>query len=962
MKKIIVTCLAVLCGTGLLFSDTYYVAATGGSDTAAGTEVEPFATIEKGVQVAQDSDTLVLLTGTHTLTTVGDWLVISNAITVRGDAEAADVIVQPDTSTGIHCFFSVSNELARVANLTFTGASIIDNKTDAYRQSPFYLWAGTVTNCVIRDNTQANTGTVNQQGGLIDDCLFYGNSSSSVVDHWIGYGGALYIAGGETTNSVFRGNYTRCYGGAIYAYGGLVTDCVVTNNSIERHHGFNICVNGGTVRGCDVADGRQTSPNSTGGGVCVIRGVFEQGRVHGNVTSFSAAGVALVKTPATGTAGITANASVTTQIVQNCIIYDNTAGGNGAGVWMNSGILANCTVYDNTTPSGSGAGVYQTGGTVINNIVFNNSLDNIATSGGTVSYTCSDTAVAGIGNIAANPLFMNPTASDFSLRPGSPAIDSGTNLVGIASDFNGVARPQGTRFDMGALEYVSGAGELTCGFTVSHETLTAATDVTLNGYADGADTAGLVFSWDFNNDGIIDATGPEVTLSVTSSASYSVRLVVTNTADDSCEYLRENVIVFLPSVTYVNLSGSNALPYDTPAKGAHNLQDAIDAVAATDDEPGEVIVMDGTYRCPNTWTTITKPVKVHSQNGPAVTILQGWNSGSAVANYRVMRVNHDKAFVSGFTMENGKWDSIPYGDEGCGALRVISGVVSNCVIRNNNGNDLGGGVNLRGGTITHCEIYGNKAYRSNNSNAGKAGGIYMTGGTLQYSVISNNIACGTEAGCGIRMTGGTTRHCLIQDNRGNNTLVTGCGVYLAGGLMSECEIIGNGVNAPANSASGGGVRLAGGTLRNCLVADNKTVSLAGGVHQTGGTIESCTIVNNSTLGDGGGIWMSNGSVLNSIVYSNGTNNLTQSGGTITFSCINPLPTGVGNISGDPDFVDALNGNYRLNGESPCFNAGAYQAWMANATDLDGNPRIGSSIVDMGAYEALTPFATLFLIR
>lgn len=962
MKQPVGACLAMVLGTGLLWADTYYVAATGGSDAAAGTEAAPFATVEKGVQTAQDGDTVVLLAGVHTLATVGNWLLIDKAITVRGHgATAADAVVQPNKSTGVHCFFSVSNALARVANLTFTGAAIVDNGTDAYRQSPFYLWDGVLTNCVIRDNSQANTGTVNQRGGVIDDCLFHVNHSTSAINHWIGSGGALYIAGGVTTNCVFRGNYTRCFGGAIYAYGGLVTDCVVTNNSIERHYGFNICINGGTVRGCLVADGRQTSPNNPGGGVCVVRGVFEQSRVRGNTTPSSAAGVALVKSPA----GITPNASVTTQIVQNCVIYGNVAGANGAGVWMDSGCLANCTVSGNTCTGGTGAGVYQTGGAVINSIVFNNSLDNIVTSGGTVIHTCSDTVVEGVGNIAANPLFMNPAAGDFSLRPGSPAIDSGTNLVGIASDFYGVARPRGARFDMGAFERVSGAGDLVCGFTVSEETLAAAGDVILNGFADGADTTGLSFAWDFDNDGVIDDTGSEVTLSVLSPASYSVLLVVTNSAGDRCEYLREDVITFVTYVAYVNPGGSNTSPYETPAKGAHSLQDAVDAVAATDEEPGEVVVMDGTYPCPAPWTTITKPVTVRSQNGPAATILQGWNSGSAAANYRVMLVNHEKAFVSGFTLENGKWDSYVYGDQGCGALRVVAGVVSNCVIRNSNGNDLGGGVNLRGGTITHCVIYGNKAYRSNNVSAGKAGGIYMTGGTLQYSVVSNNIACSADAGCGIRMTGGITRHCLITDNLGNNAAVTGCGVHLAGGTMSECAITGNGVRDVTRSYAGGGVVQAGGTLRNCLIAGNRTSNRAAGVHQTGGTVENCTITANaSSAFVGSGLYLAGANAIarNNVIHGNGAGVASEPLCNIEYSSsksfatnvVVPATSGTANIGLDPLFSDAAGGDYTLGAGSPAIDAAAA---IGLTTDLAGNlrPKDGNGdtvpVPDIGCYEA-----------
>jgi len=48
-------------------------------------------------------------------------------------------------------------------------------------------------------------------------------------------------------------------------------------------------------------------------------------------------------------------------------------------------------------------------------------------------------------------------------------------------------------------------------------------------------------------------------------------------------------------------------------------------------------------------------------------------------------------------------------------------------------------------------------------------------------------------------------------------------------------------------------------------------------------------------------------------------------------------------------VDAANGDYRLQENSPCINKGnnAYVTWDF---DLDGNPRIWDNTVDMGAYE------------
>jgi hypothetical protein len=55
-------------------------------------------------------------------------------------------------------------------------------------------------------------------------------------------------------------------------------------------------------------------------------------------------------------------------------------------------------------------------------------------------------------NIVANPSFVN-ASSDFHLLAGSPAIDAGVPVSGVATDYDGVARPQGNGFDIGAYEF-----------------------------------------------------------------------------------------------------------------------------------------------------------------------------------------------------------------------------------------------------------------------------------------------------------------------------------------------------------------------------------------------------------------------------------------------------------------------------------------------------------------------------
>jgi hypothetical protein len=56
-------------------------------------------------------------------------------------------------------------------------------------------------------------------------------------------------------------------------------------------------------------------------------------------------------------------------------------------------------------------------------------------------------------SIAADPLFTNPGAGNYRLRPGSPAIDRGLD-VGVSVDFEGDVRPSLAGFDIGYDEYV----------------------------------------------------------------------------------------------------------------------------------------------------------------------------------------------------------------------------------------------------------------------------------------------------------------------------------------------------------------------------------------------------------------------------------------------------------------------------------------------------------------------------
>ncbi|MCL2104993.1 MAG: hypothetical protein FWH21_08080, partial [Kiritimatiellaeota bacterium] len=307
-------------------------------------------------------------------------------------------------------------------------------------------------------------------------------------------------------------------------------------------------------------------------------------------------------------------------------------------------------------------------------------------------------------------------------------------------------------------------------------------------------------------------------------------------------------------------------------------------------------------------------------------------------------------------------------DEGGG---VAYSTLDTCVLAGNTATDYGGGAYYS--TLDNCMLTGNTAYAG--------GGAYS--GTLDNCTLTGNTALGGGGAClgtlvNCTLTGNTATYygggsmfsmlntCTLINNTAdyegggvdngtlNNCLLTGNTATSGGGAsftrLNNCVVTNN-----MAGHSGGGSYF--GALNNCLLAGNTATDYAGGACD--GTLVNCTLWGN-TADEGGGSVSSK--LRNCIlwenfaigVYSYYPNYQASPYGSLEYSCtVTTAPGGAGNIAQDPMFVDAANGDFRLQLDSPCINAGN-NAYVAGAFDLDGNQRITYGTVDMGAYEMLQP--------
>jgi hypothetical protein len=227
-----------------------------------------------------------------------------------------------------------------------------------------------------------------------------------------------------------------------------------------------------------------------------------------------------------------------------------------------------------------------------------------------------------------------------------------------------------------------------------------------------------------------------------------------------------------------------------------------------------------------------------------------------------------------------------------------------------------------------------------------AGAAYVL---LVDCVVHHNHAIGGGGG----MYGGRILRCVVENNTCGNS-----GTYPGGAGLSSSSGYDSVVQDNTQTGSGGdGGGLRNGTYHRCIIRRNATAGRGGGTMSPVSMVD-CLIVDNVAGGDGGASY--HGSDTDFINCTIAGNTAASTAGCYNGALKNCLAlnanasvtTSSTMTSGDPKFVDAANGDYRLAADSPCIDAGSNANRPTNDVrrDCGGLPRIVNTTVDQGCHE------------
>ena len=729
------------------------------------------------------------------------------------------------------------------------------------------------------------------------------NGSDNCIIDCEGDGRGFYFHTGEGENSVISGftitngqtddgessgsGYDERFGGGISCYQSspTINNCIITGNSGRLGGGISCYDSSPTINNCTISG--NTAPYDGGGILCRFFSSpsIVKCTITGNTTDSWGGGISC--------------STSSSPTITNCLIIENT--GNCGGICCGGFSSPNIT---NSTISGNkavihGGGIHlghNSSPTFSNCILWNNLPDQInvlSESGASVLVMYSDIqgGYTGVGNIDADPLFVDPENDDYHLTESSPCRDVGTPTGAPIDDIDGDPRPQGAGYDMGADEFLNISPYIPSAPNPSANSINISLDTTLSwtgGAPDPEDT--VTYDIYFGT----TSTAASVATNYTST-TYDPGTLEYNTTYYWQIVARDNHAAEAEGPVWSFATGALGVTIHVPGN-YQTIQAAIDAASDGD----TVLVADGTYTGEDNKNLDFngKAITVQSGNGPANCVIDCQGDGRG---FYFHTGEGENSVISGFTIINGQTDD--GGPGGAISCYQSSPIITNCIISGNHATNAdAGGISCYDSspTITNCTISGNTAHYN-------AGGIlcsFFSSPTIVKCCIAGNTAGLWGGGISCSTSSSPTiTNCLIIENTGN------CGGICCGGFSSP-------------------------NITNSTISGNKAVIHGGGIHlghNSSPTFSNCILWNN---------------------LPDQINVLSESGASVLvmYSDIQGGYTGVGNIDTAPLFVDPENDDYHLTESSPCREVGTPTG--APIDDIDGDPRPQGAGYDMGADEFL----------
>ena len=552
----------------------------------------------------------------------------------------------------------------------------------------------------------------------------------------------VYVADGATLEGfVIEEGFSKFHGGgALLQTRARLSNCIIRNNYARQKQGGGVF--GGIVEDSILAENRA----SQGGGAaacelhrCVLK---ENMAILERIDPWLLPSTHCDECPSTeDRAGEAFGGGAYHCRAYACLFYENETAGKGGG--LKGGQATHCTVIANEAGEGPG-GVYDAH--LSNSIIYYNygaTTNNYASS--TFDYSCTVPPVTGPGCISVLPGLASLASGD--LTRASLCRDAAPRHDKIRLDLRG--RPwSGSTVNMGCLASGSFTGALQAALSptipFNHPGIEVVASVVRPGETTRISSTGYgeaeTIEW-LENGQVFTSGVSHVTRSFPVTGNVVLTLRTENQETSSEATL---VVHVRDSMTaYVNPNGSAEWPFETPAKGARSIQDAIANVVAS----SQILVLPGEYRprFPSLWGNgmiIHPQLHIQSTEGPGSTTLYGAEPSPFTPAIRAAHLGPDSQ-LSGFSVRES------YSYHGGGGISN-PGIVSNCIIAGCTSEGAGGGV--AGGTVLNSIL-------ENNHSEYQGGGA--TGSRLINCIVRNNTA--DVFGGGIQ--GGTNIHCTVIKNR-----------------------------------------------------------------------------------------------------------------------------------------------------------------------------------------------------